>query len=114
VRLPLRWIAILRAQIPIDLAASSGVCNSDDVLKLLLVGADVVMTTSALLRHGPSYLRTLLDGVSSWLEHHRHGSVEDIKGTLSLRNCADPSALERANYTSMILAGPASRRNTNS
>ena len=66
--LPLRWIAILRPQLTVSLAASTGVQTSKDVLKLLLAGADVTMTTSALLRHGPAHLRTLLDGLPTWLE----------------------------------------------
>ena len=101
-RLPMRWIAILRPQLSISLAASTGVHTSEDVLKLLLVGADVTMTTSALLRHGPAYLRTLLDGLPAWLEERGYGSIKQMKGTLSLRNCPDPAAFERANYVNMI------------
>ncbi|MFI5459000.1 MAG: dihydroorotate dehydrogenase-like protein [Isosphaerales bacterium] len=105
-RLPLRWIAILRPQLSISLAASTGVNTSEDVLKLILVGADVTMTTSALLRHGPAYLRTLLDGLPAWLEERGYGSIKQVKGTLSLRNCPDPAAFERANYVNMIAITP--------
>jgi len=105
-RLPLRWIAILRPQLPISLAASTGVQTSGDVLKLILVGADVVMTTSALLRHGPAYLRTLLDGLPAWLEERGYGSITQVKGTLNLRDCPDPAAFERANYVNMIASAP--------
>jgi dihydroorotate dehydrogenase (fumarate) len=101
-QLPLRWIAILRPQLSISLAASTGVHTPDDVFKLLLVGADVTMTTSALLRHGPAYLRTLLDGLQARLEEKGHGSIGQIKGILSQRNCPDPSAFERANYVKML------------
>jgi dihydroorotate dehydrogenase (fumarate) len=105
-RLPLRWIAILRPQLSISLAASTGVQASDDVLKLLLVGADVAMTTSALLRHGPAHLRTLLDGLSAALERSGYGSIKQVRGTLSLRNCPDAEAFERANYVDMIASAP--------
>jgi dihydroorotate dehydrogenase (fumarate) len=105
-RLPLRWIAILRPQLSISLAGSSGVESSKDVLKLLLVGADVAMTTSALLRHGPDYLRNLLDGLLTWLKEKGYRSVEQAKGTLSLRNCPHPAAFERANYVDMIAKAP--------
>jgi dihydroorotate dehydrogenase (fumarate) len=100
--LPLRWIAILRPQLSISLAASTGVHTPEDVFKLLLVGADVTMTTSALLRHGPTYLHTLLDGLQARLEETGYGSVRQMKGILSRRNCPDPSAFERANYIKMI------------
>ena len=105
-RLPLRWIAILRPQLPISLAATTGVQTSRDVLKLILVGADVAMTTSALLRHGPAYLRTLVDGLPAWLEERGYRSIRQAKGTLSLRNCPDPAAFERANYVNMIACAP--------
>ena len=97
-QLPLRWIAILRPQLSISLAASTGVHAPEDVFKLLLVGADVTMTTSALLRHGPTYLRTLIDGLEALVEEKGYGSIAQIKGLLSQRNCPDPSAFERANY----------------
>jgi dihydroorotate dehydrogenase (fumarate) len=95
--LPLRWIAILRPQLSSSLAASTGVHTAEDVFKLLLVGADVTMTTSALLRHGPAYLRTLLDGLQARLEEKGYGSIGQIQGILSQRNCPDPVAFERAN-----------------
>jgi dihydroorotate dehydrogenase (fumarate) len=105
-RLPLRWIAILRPQLSVSLAASTGVQTSGDVLKLILVGADVAMTTSALLRHGPAYLRTLVEGLPPWLEERGYHSIKQMKGTLSLRNCPDPAAFERANYVNTIASAP--------
>jgi dihydroorotate dehydrogenase (fumarate) len=108
-RLPLCWIAILRPQLSISLAASTGVHTPEDVFKLLLVGADVTMTTSALLRHGPAYLRTLLEGLQSRLEENGYGSIGQMKGILSRRNCSDPSAFERANYVKMIATSTTSR-----
>jgi dihydroorotate dehydrogenase (fumarate) len=106
--LPLRWIAILRPQLSISLAASTGVHTPDDVLKLLLVGADVAMTTSALLRYGPNYLRTLLDGLQARLVDMGYRSVAEMKGSLSRANCPDPAAFERANYIRTIAASRAS------
>jgi dihydroorotate dehydrogenase (fumarate) len=105
-RLPLRWIAILRPNISISLAASTGAQTSSDVLKLILVGADVVMTTTALLRHGPGYLRSLLEGLPAWLADRGYASIAQMKGTLSLKNCPDPSAFERASYVNMIASAP--------
>lgn len=97
-RRPLLWIGILREHTEASLAASTGVHSPDDALKLLLVGADVVMTTSALLRHGPEYVRTLIDGVSTWMEEREYASVAQMKGSMCRAHCPDPSAYERANY----------------
>jgi dihydroorotate dehydrogenase (fumarate) len=101
-RLPLRWIAILRDQVSMSLAATSGIHMPEDVVKLLLVGADVCMLTSALLRHGIDHAATLVEGVQRWLDEHEYDCVEQLKGSMSYRNCPDPGQLERANYMKAI------------
>jgi dihydroorotate dehydrogenase (fumarate) len=103
-RLPLRWIAILRDQVPLSLAATSGIHFPDDVIKLLLVGADVCMLTSTLLRHGVEYVEELLKAVQSWLDEHEYESVEQLKGSMSYGNCPDSGDLERANYMKAIVS----------
>ncbi len=97
-RLPLRWIAILRGMTTKSLASTTGVHTAEDVLKMLLAGADVTMLASALIRHGPGHLGVLLDGVRCWLEEREYRSVEQMKGSLSQANNPDPAAFERANY----------------
>ena len=97
-RIPIRWIAILRDQLNISLAATSGVHRMQGAVKLLLAGADVTMMASILLQRGPKFLTTLLDDVREWLHENEYDSVEQLKGSMSRGNCPDPSALERANY----------------
>lgn len=101
---PLRWIAILRDQLDVSLAVTSGVHFADDVLKALLVGADVAMLASLLLRYGPDAVPKLLTEISHWLETGGYASVSQMKGSMSLRNCADSSALERANYMKALVS----------
>jgi dihydroorotate dehydrogenase (fumarate) len=98
VRLPLRWIAILRDQMQCSLAASSGIHDAANVIRVLLVGADVAMMTTALLKHHPTYVTPVLNELSSWLAEHQYESVEQLKGSMSRANCPNPSMLERANY----------------
>ena len=99
-RQALRWIAILRAQLGVDvsLAATSGVWSGTDALKLIAVGADVAMTTSALLHNGPAYLATIVGELQAWLIDHEYESVRQICGSASASSVPDPSADERANY----------------
>ncbi len=97
-RLPLRWMAILHGRVAASLAATSGVHDSADVLKVLLAGANVAMTTSALLRHGPEHVRVLVDGVRDWMVEREYTSVEQLTGSVSQINVGDPAAFERANY----------------
>jgi dihydroorotate dehydrogenase (fumarate) len=97
--LPLRWIGLLHGRLDASLAASTGAHSVDDVVKLLLVGADVVMVASTLYRGGVEVLRTLVDGVQGWLDAHDYYSLGQAKGMLSHRHCPDSAAYERANYT---------------
>ena len=97
-RVPIRWIAILRDQIPISLAATSGIHRLQGVLKLIMAGADVTMMASILLVKGPEFLVTLEEELRHWLEEHEYESIEQMKGSMSHANCPNPSALERANY----------------
>ncbi|MCB0203142.1 MAG: dihydroorotate dehydrogenase-like protein, partial [Anaerolineae bacterium] len=82
-RLALRWIAIVRGRMSIDLAATSGVHRAEDALKLLLVGADVTMMTSALLKHGAGHVRQVEAGIRAWMEANEYASVDQLRGSLS-------------------------------
>lgn len=97
-RAALQWIGILRPHTRLSLAASGGIHDASDALKLLLVGADVVMATSALLRRGPDHARAILDEAATWMESKGYASVQELRGSMSARNCPDPTAYERANY----------------
>ena len=99
-RLPMRWTAILRPQLgpAVSLAASSGIHGGTDAIKALMVGADVAMTTSALLHHGPEHLRTIEGELVAWMTEHEYESVDQLRGSATAAAVADPSAFERANY----------------
>jgi dihydroorotate dehydrogenase (fumarate) len=99
-RLPMRWIAILRPQLgpDVSLAATSGVQAGTDVVKALMVGADVAMMTSAVLRHGPEHFATVEGELVTWLEEHGYDSVDQLRGCASHAAVADPTTYERANY----------------
>ena len=99
-RLPVRWIAILRPVLgpAVSLAATSGVHSGRDVAKALLVGADVAMTTSALLRHGPQHLATVEAELRAWMADHEYESVTQLRGSVTTATSDDPAAFERANY----------------
>ena len=101
-RLPLLWIGVLSGQVEASLAATTGVDRPEDVVKYLLAGADVVMTTSALLRHGLDHMKVLVDGLAEWLEARGASSPGTIRGRLSHRNVDDPEAYERANYIRVL------------
>jgi dihydroorotate dehydrogenase (fumarate) len=97
-RLPLRWIAILRDQVKASLAGTSGIHTGRDVIKMLLAGADIAQIASVLLMNGPKHLKTLLAYLRSWMEEREYASVEQLKGSMSYSNVPNPGEFERANY----------------
>jgi len=97
-RLPLTWIGILYGRLRASLAATSGVHNAEDVIKLLMVGANVTMLCSSLLRNGINHLRHVEHGLVDWMEMHEYESVRQMRGSMSQQRCPDPSAFERAQY----------------
>lgn len=102
IRLPLLWLAVLSGRTKASLAASTGVTGADEVVKYLLVGADVVMTTSSLLRQGPGHMATLLAGLKTWLDAREFTSLAHVRGIMSQRSLRDPQAFERANYLKIL------------
>ena len=102
-RLPLRWIAILKGRVEASLAATTGVHTTADVIKLIMAGADVAMSASALLKQGPGWLTKVRHEMSVWMEAHDYDSVEQMKGSLSQRAADDPAAFERANYMESLI-----------
>jgi len=103
-RLPRTWIALLRGRIRAALAATSGVETPGDVAAYLLAGADVVMTASALLRHGPEHATVLLDGLSAWMSRKGFQAVDELRGMLAVPADADEAAYERASYVTAMRA----------
>ena len=102
-RLPLRWLGILRSQLPgTSLAATSGVHTGADVLKALLVGADVACTTSSVLRRGPGNVTRMLAEVREWLEANEYDSVRQLQGSMSAASVPDPAGFERAQYRAIV------------
>jgi dihydroorotate dehydrogenase (fumarate) len=97
-RLPLTWIGILYGKLKASLAATGGIHDPQDALKMLMVGANVTMLCSSLLRNGINQLRHLERGIVDWMEQHEYESVKQMQGSMSQLRCPDPSAFERAQY----------------
>jgi dihydroorotate dehydrogenase (fumarate) len=112
-RLPLRWIAILRPLLgDVSLAATSGIATGLDAAKAVAVGADVVMMTSAILRHGPDHPAVVVRELRAWLDDHAYESAAQLRGSMSHATTADPAAFERANYLKVIHSWTAPHRLT--
>ena len=102
--LPLRlnWLAVLSARVDLNLAASGGVHSAVDAVKAVMAGAHAVQVVSALLQHGPEYLRKLITDFDRWLEEHEYDSVDQMRGSMNLDKTPDPHAYERGNYMKIL------------
>jgi dihydroorotate dehydrogenase (fumarate) len=101
-RLPLRWVAILYGRLKADLAITSGIHTSQDVIKGLMAGARVTMMASELLQNGVRRIGQVLNELVTWLSEHEYESVMQMIGAMSQQHCAEPAAFERANYMKML------------
>ena len=101
-RLRLRWVAILYQKIKADLAITGGVHTTEDIIKGILAGANVIMMTSALLGKGIPYVEELIKGTEEWLRINHHNSINEIRGLLSQENVKETDAFERANYMKVL------------
>ena len=97
-RLPLRWIGLLHGRVDLELAASTGISTGADVVRMLMVGAQVTQVVSALLRHGPGQLERMHAELVQWMLEHDVHELETLRGSLSQQRCPNPEAFERAQY----------------
>ncbi|MHB2150065.1 dihydroorotate dehydrogenase-like protein [Calditrichota bacterium LG25] len=97
-RLPLRWLAILYGQVNASLAATTGIHTGNDVLKAVMAGADVAMMASVLFQKGIKHIARVLGDIKYWMEAHEYESIEQMKGSMSVKSLAEPAAYMRANY----------------
>ncbi|MBS1270885.1 MAG: NAD-dependent dihydropyrimidine dehydrogenase subunit PreA [Candidatus Marinimicrobia bacterium] len=101
-RLPLRWIGILHDQVKSDLAATSGIHNAEDALKMIMAGANVTQMASALLKYGISRIKSVLVDMEHWMEINEYESIRQMHGSMSHKAVGNPGDFERANYIKML------------
>lgn len=101
-RLPLRWIAILYGKVKANLAATSGIYTEEDVLKMIMAGANVTMMLSSLLKFGIGHIADVTTRMKAWMEQHEYESIEQMRGSMSYMNVPDPAKFERANYMKVL------------
>ena len=101
-RVPLRWIAILYGHIKADMAATTGIQDAEDVLKMMMVGAKAVMLCSILLRKGIGHISKIQKEMIGWMEEKGYESIKQMQGSMSQKLCTNPETFERANYMKVL------------
>lgn len=94
----LRWIAMMSQKVSCDLAASTGIHDGEAVIKQLLAGAQAVQVVSALYRHNPDYIHTMLADLEAWMGRHSYETLEDFRGQMSQDKSVNPAAYERVQF----------------
>lgn len=79
----LRWISLLSGRVDADLAAATGVHTAEDLVRMVLAGADCVQVVSALYQHQLGHIQVMLDGMTEWMERHGHDAIADCRGLMS-------------------------------
>ncbi len=97
-RLPLRWIALLKGRIKAQLAATGGIHTGWDVLKLMMAGADVAMLNSVLLKKGLPEIQTIESQMIDWMQVNEYESVKQMQGSMSAQKVPNPAKFERVQY----------------
>lgn len=100
--LRIHWAAILFGNIRADVAITGGVHEGTDIVKCMMAGARVAMTTSALLERGIVHVKQMLYEFQDWMEQHDVRSVSQMQGAMSARRVPDPGAFERGNYMRVL------------
>ena len=98
----LRWLAIISPHLQGSLSATGGAHSAEDVIKAILAGAHTVQLVSVLLKNGPRYLSTILQGLKGWMDEHGYETVNEFRGAMNLKRCPDATAFERANYQRIL------------
>jgi dihydroorotate dehydrogenase (fumarate) len=101
-QLRLRWAAILSSRLEVPLAISGGVHGVHDAIKALMCGATCVQMVSALLEKGVAHLGVIQRGLDHWLVEHGYESLSQLRGSMNLSRCPDPSAYERVDYMHLL------------
>lgn len=102
-RLPLRYAGMLYGHIDCDVCANTGIFDAEDVIKMILAGADAVQVVSTLYKHGPQQIQKILEDMEIWMANKQYGSLDDFRGNLSMKNVKDPFAYRRAQYVDILM-----------
>lgn len=98
----LRWLAIISPHLKGSLGSTGGAHSAEDVIKAILAGAHTVQLVSVLLKNGPRYLSTILQGLKAWMDEKGYESVNEFRGAMNLKRCPNAGAFERANYQKIL------------
>jgi dihydroorotate dehydrogenase (fumarate) len=104
-RLAIRYAGILYNEIKGSVCTNTGISSGNDVVKMLLAGADCVQVVSTIYKHKPDYIATMLSDLETWMNAHKFKSIKDFTGLLSRKNTSNPYIYKRAQYIEILMGG---------
>lgn len=102
-RLALRYAGLLYGNLKANVCGNTGIYQGNDVIKMLLAGADCVQVVSTLYKHKPEHISTMLSDIEAWMESKKFTSIADFKGKLSKKELKDPFVYKRGQYIDLLL-----------
>jgi dihydroorotate dehydrogenase (fumarate) len=102
-RLPLRYVGMLYDNVEADLCANRGIFTGEDVIKMILAGANVVQVVSTIYKHGPSQITKMLEDMEIWMANKQYNDLSEFRGRMSKKNIKDPFAYRRAQYVDILM-----------
>jgi len=102
-RLPLRYAGMLYNHLDADVCANTGIFTGEDVIKMILAGADTVQVVSTLYKHGPEQISKMLEDIEIWMANKQYVNLDDFRGNLSMKKLKDPFSYRRAQYVDILM-----------
>ncbi len=98
----LRYAGLLYGNLEGSVCASRGIYDANDVIKMILAGADVVQVVSTIYRNSPSVVSDILMDLNRWMDDKGYKSLDDFRGKLSRKNMKNPFTYQRAQYVDIL------------
>lgn len=102
-RLALRYAGLLYGNVNAQICGNTGIYQGNDVVKMILAGADCVQVVSTLYKHKPDHIATMLNDIETWMESKKYTSIAGFKGKLSKKELKDPFVYKRGQYVDLLL-----------
>ncbi len=100
--LPLRFTGLLYGNLDGSICSSQGIYTAEDVIKMILAGADAVQLVSTVYKNQPGVIREILSGLNNWMDRKEYRTLDDFRGKLSRKSMKDPFTYQRAQYVDIL------------
>ena len=102
-RFPLRITGMLFGDLKAQICSSRGIYSGEDVISMILAGADAVQVVSTLYKNKIEQISAILTDIERWMDTKGYKNLNDFRGKMSMKNIDDPFAYKRAQYVDILM-----------